>query len=295
MKNIKNLGLVLAFLFFHIFVFSQKSEKLDLRYFMQSATAVFSKIPYGSNPEAGHYVQSGDAKIYYEIYGKGKPLVILHGGIVGSPYEMGQFIDSLSQHYKVIAISTRGHGKSEIGSAVPSYEQKAEDVNAVIQKESIDKVTILGFSDGAYTAYFFVKDYPEKIERLIAIGAGEWIKGMRKFDMNAQAILSMDNLYWEKQLELRPEPMKVDKWLFAVNTYYNSVEVGSSLWKTIKCPVLVLAGEKDENAPLNSVLKAYQEIPNAQLAIIPNAPHPVYLVNFPAVWTSLLPFLNKKK
>ncbi len=292
MRYIKEHGLVFTFLIFHIFAYSQQSEISELRYFMQGPTAMSSKIPYGSNPKAAHIVQSGDAKIYYEIYGTGKPFVILHGGLVGSPYEMGQFIDSLSQHYKVIAISTRGHGKSEIGSAIPSYEQKAADVNAVIKKETDQKVTILGFSDGAYTGYFFARDYPEKTEKLIAIGAGEWIKGFRKFDMNAQTIFSLDSLYWKQQLELRPEPTNVDNWFLAVNKYYNSVEVGSSVWKAIKCHVLVLAGEKDANAPLNTVLKAYQEIPNAQLSIIPNAPHPVFSVNFPAVWASILPFLN---
>ena len=71
-----------------------------------------SQHQYGNNPDAGHYVQADDAKIYYEIYGEGKPIVVLHGGGVGSPYEMGQFIDSLSTTNKVIAISTRGHGRS---------------------------------------------------------------------------------------------------------------------------------------------------------------------------------------
>jgi len=71
-----------------------------------------NKISYGANAEAGHYVNSSDAKIYYEVYGKGQPIVLLHGGILGSTIEMADFIDSLKPNFQVIAISTRGHGKS---------------------------------------------------------------------------------------------------------------------------------------------------------------------------------------
>ena len=61
----------------------------------------------------------------------------------------------------------------------------------------------------------------------------------------------------------------------------------------IKCPVLVMAGELDANAPLKTVIAAYEMIPHAQLSIIPAAPHPVFLVNFPAVWASIVPFLKQ--
>ena len=69
------------------------------------------EIQYSNNVKAGHYVQSGDVKDYYEKYGKGEPFVVLHGGAYGSIYEIVPFIDSLSEKYQVIAVSTkRGHG-----------------------------------------------------------------------------------------------------------------------------------------------------------------------------------------
>lgn len=74
---------------------------LCLNAFSQKETsASVNQVPYGNNSKAGHYVQSGDAKIYYEIYGNGQPIVILHGGIVGSIDEMHQFIDSFSKSYQ---------------------------------------------------------------------------------------------------------------------------------------------------------------------------------------------------
>lgn len=72
-------------------------------------------VPYGNYPEAGHYVQAGDARLYYEVYGKGEPIVLLHGGIMGYIDEMAGFIEKLKPDYQVIAMATRGHGKSEIG------------------------------------------------------------------------------------------------------------------------------------------------------------------------------------
>jgi len=134
-----------------------------------------ASVPYGNNPQAGRYALAEGAKIYYEVYGKGKPFFLLHGGIMGSIDEMAQFIDSLSKTYQVIAVSTRGHGKSEIGRTPLSYEQKANDVMAVINAVTKDSVTILGFSDGAYTGYKIASMYPARVNKLIAIGAGEQV------------------------------------------------------------------------------------------------------------------------
>lgn len=109
-------------------VVAQEQTSKPLRHVFQ--TSAPSKIPYGNNPKAGRYANAGDAKIYYEVYGKGEPFVLLHGGIFGATIEMARMIDSLSRTNLVIAISTRGHGKSEIGTQPMTYEQRANDVYA---------------------------------------------------------------------------------------------------------------------------------------------------------------------
>ncbi|MFT3947781.1 MAG: alpha/beta hydrolase [Agriterribacter sp.] len=90
-----------------------------------ATTALSQKIEYGNNPSAGHYFDVGGAKLYYEIYGQGKPIVLLHGGVYGYIDEFEPFIEKFSQNYQVICIATRGHGKSEIGHIQYSYEQRA--------------------------------------------------------------------------------------------------------------------------------------------------------------------------
>jgi pimeloyl-ACP methyl ester carboxylesterase len=292
MKHTKNF-ICLLFTIWSIHSFSQQAAPKQLRHFMQAAPSPADAIPYGANPKAGRYISTGGAKIYYEVYGKGKPIVVLHGGIVGSSYEMHEFIDSLSKRYQVIAVSTRGHGKSQMGSEIPTYERKAEDVNAIISAVTKDSVTVLGFSDGAYTGYFLTALYPVKVKKLVAIGAGEWKQGFRTFNNSRQALFTMDSGYFKQQLALMPEPQRFDEWLETLNKFYNEVSIGKETLSAIKCPVLVMAGELDQNAPLKTVIAAYEMIPHAQLSIIPGAPHPAFLVNFPAVWTSMTPFLNQ--
>lgn len=289
--NYRNLAVLLfTTLLFSEQVFSQ--ENTSIRGFLQAVPSPQNAVPYGNNPKAGHYVQSGDAKIYYEVYGKGKPLVVLHGGVFGSTYEMGRFIDSLSKKFLVIAVSTRGHGKSEMGKVEPSYEQKASDVNAVLTAETKDSAVVLGFSDGAYTGYYLAGRFPSKIKKVIAIGAGVWKKGDRKFNLSRKMAFGLDSLYWQQQLRMMPEPQKIDQWFASLNKYYNALNVGSEVFSAVKSPVLLLAGELDQNAPLATVIEAYHLLPKAKLGIIPNAPHPAFQVNFDAVWADIVPFIG---
>lgn len=287
--------IILSYILFPILLLPASfvsAQQLPLRAFMQQGPSTKNAIQYGNNPKAGHYLQSSDANIYYEVYGKGKPFVMLHGGVFGSTYEMGRLIDSLSKKFKVIAVSTRGHGRSEMGSVAPSYPQKAKDVAAIIDAETKDSVTVLGFSDGGYTAYFLAATFPAKVKRVIAIGAGEWKKGGRSFALSREMAFGLDSLYWKQQLAMMPDASKLDDWFTSLNIYYNSFGVGKEILRTINCPVLLLAGELDQNAPLQTVIDAYQMIPKAQLGIIPNAPHPAFLVNFDAVWADLVPFID---
>lgn len=254
---------------------------------------VINNIPYGANIKAGHYVQSNDAKIYYEVYGKGEPIVLLHGGLFGSTIEMAGFIDILQEKYQVIAISTRGHGKSEIGIVPLTLDQRANDVMAVINVVTKDSVMVIGFSDGAYTAYKLGSRYPDKIKKIVSIGAGELYPGLREFNFTFQQAFGMDTVYWKQQLKLMPEPNRIEEVFKQVSNCYNKLTVGKDLLGIIKCPVLVMAGDRDQGNSVEHVVSAARLIPNSQISIIPNGTHPVFNENFKAVWSSIVPFLNQ--
>jgi pimeloyl-ACP methyl ester carboxylesterase len=262
-----------------------------LRRAFQPPTVV-NKIPYGNNPKAGHSVQAKDAKIYYEIYGKGQPIVLLHGGLFGSTVEYSDIINQLKQKFQVIAISTRGHGKSELGTEPLTLEQRANDVMAVIHAVTKDSVIVIGFSDGGYSAYKLAAMYPDRVKKMIVMGAGEIRPGFREFKFTATQAIAMDKPFWEQQLKLMPEPNRIEDLFTQVANCYNNVTVSKDLLSTIKCPVLVMAGDNDGGNPVERVVSAARYIPKHQICIIPNTGHGCFLENFEAAWASIVPFLK---
>jgi pimeloyl-ACP methyl ester carboxylesterase len=273
------------------FLISNLYGQQNLRRAFQPSDVMY-KIPYGNNASAGHYVQVADAKIYYEVYGKGQPIVLMHGGLFGSTIEMTDFIEKLNKNYQVIAISTRGHGKSELGTEPLTLEQRANDAMAVINAVTKDSVIALGFSDGGYSAYKLGAMYPDRVKKLIVIGAGEIRPGLREFKFTAKQALEMDKPFWDQQLKLMPEPNRIEDLFTQVANCYNNVTVSKDLLSTIKCPVLVMAGDRDDGNPVERVVSAARYISKSQISIIPNTGHGCFLENFEAAWASIAPFLK---
>jgi pimeloyl-ACP methyl ester carboxylesterase len=117
------------------------------------SSAMAQTIEYGNNRGTGNYLKMKDStRIYYEVYGSGKPLVLLHGGLYGDISEYGKLIPALAKQFMVIAIGTRGHAKSEIGRKPYTYHMMAEDAYAIIRYVTKDSILLLGFSDGAVQA-----------------------------------------------------------------------------------------------------------------------------------------------
>ena len=83
-------------------IITANAQSKSLKTFLQPDWYQGSSIQYGNNATAGHYVQADDAQIYYEAYGEGSPVIMLHGGGVGCTYEWGEMIDSLSKTKKSI-------------------------------------------------------------------------------------------------------------------------------------------------------------------------------------------------
>lgn len=263
-----------------------------LRYFMQPTNIKGSSTPYGDNPVAGRYVQSDDAKIYYEVYGDGKPIFVFQGGGVGSPYELGNVIDMLRKRFKVIVASTRGHGRSEIGHTPLTYAQKANDMLAVMKKNSNCAAPIFGFSDGAYTAYKLASMYPEAVERIVALGAGTLKTGYFPATMSVASLEKRDKKYVEQMKRLMPEPQRLQEFLNNYMAFWNKMSVGKELFNSIKCPVLLIVGDEDDHAPVKTVLEAHQMIQNSRLCVVPKAWHTAFLDNFPIVSLATSQFMD---
>ncbi|WP_447639936.1 MULTISPECIES: alpha/beta fold hydrolase [Chitinophagaceae] len=252
------------------------------------------KIPYGNNPAAGHYMLVGDAKLYYEVYGQGEPLVMLHGGVYGYIDEFASLIPLLAERYQVICIATRGHGKSFMGNSPYTYEQRAKDVFQVVRSITQDSVIVLGFSDGGMSALKLAATYPQLVKRLVAIGVNDVPKGSAKdrYHYSRASLMKEDSAFFTRRLQLMPEPDRWDESLAKLNKLYNEDFMSTETFSKIVCPTLVMSGDHDDYATRESVVRCAAAIKGSQLSFIPGCGHVVFFCNFPAVWESMKPFLN---
>lgn len=275
---------------------SKSNSTMESFYYFTQGDRPGSETPYGNNTSIGKYVQADDVKIYYETYGEGKPLYVLHGGGVGTPYEMGQLIDSLRGlgMFKVFVISTRGHGRSELGHKKMSLEQRAIDLSEVINHLSPgEKVSFVGFSDGAYSAMSVAVHHPELVERIVAIGAGTVKAGYMAADAKVSDWEKYDKRFCDQQRSIMPEPDRWQEFLTDYMSYWNTLNLREEFFSRIQCPVLLMVGDEDDHAPLQTVVDAYYMAPSSRLSIIPKAWHTCFMDNFPATWNSMKRFVQE--
>lgn len=238
-----------------------------------------SPVAYGDNPKAGRYLNVGDARVYYEVYGQGKPIVLLHGGLFGYINEYEHLIPKLSEKFQVIAIATRGHGKSELGTKPLSYPLMAEDAYTIIRHLTKDSVTIIGFSDGADQAYYLATRHPEMVKKVVAIGGNLGTYDMTEESKNGVKQLSAAMLekdmadFVTSRKKLMPQPELFGKFVTDLLKVWNQPHyMDEATFRQIKCPTLLVAGEKDVT-PIERYVSMHRMLKNSQLAIVPGSDH----------------------
>lgn len=256
-----------------------------------------SKIPYGNNPKAGHYYNVGDARIYYERYGQGKPVVLLHGGLYGYINEYEFLIPKLAQTHEVIAIGTRGHGKSEIGTNVFSYEQLADDAYQIIRSITRDSVLIIGFSDGGVTGYKLTTRHPELVRKLVLIGSSRRLTDRSlstpEEKLTAERLDKLAPDFVKSRKQLMPEPDRWAELLDKLDSLWNQPRyISDESIHDFKCPVLLMAGDRDPYFKAEKITETFRLLQHGQLSLIPGCGHVVLYCNFPAVWAAIAPFVN---
>jgi pimeloyl-ACP methyl ester carboxylesterase len=253
---------------------------------------------YGNNSKAGHYFQAKDAKIYYEVYGHGKPIVLLHGGLFGYIEEYENLIPKLAATNQVIAIALRGHGKSEIGHQPFSYPLLAHDVYQVIKSNTQDSVIVIGFSSGGNTAFQLTAEHPEIVKKLVAIGSSPQKPEEAKQLENEEEKLTGKEL--EKELpdfvksrkQLMPEPNRWNEFVAKVVAMWDqSYFLSDTEVRKINCPVLIIAGDQDTNIKPERAVSLAKLLPKNNISLIPFCGHVVIACNFRAVWEVMHPFL----
>jgi pimeloyl-ACP methyl ester carboxylesterase len=262
---------------------------------------VSERISYGDNPVAGHYLRVDDAKIYYETYGSGgTPLVLLHGGLYGYIDEFDALIAELSKHRRVIAIASRGHGKSEIGTKPFSYVLFANDALAVIHHETSGKVDVLGFSDGAVTSYTLAAAHPEVVRRLVAIGGprkpADWpLPAQAELKNSKPGDVERDSpQFVAERKRLMPEPTRWEEFVARLIAMWSTpVYLTDAQIQSLQMPTLIIVGDHDHYNQIPKSVELYLLLPNGELAIIPGCGHVVLACKGPFTITAVEAFLDQ--
>lgn len=197
-------------------------------------------------------------KLYYEEKGMGQPMVLLHGNGEDSSYFKNQ-IEYFSKKYRVIAVDTRGHGKSERGTAPFTLRQFAGDLKQFLDEMGLRRIILLGFSDGGNIALIFTILHPQYVDRLILNGANLTPSGMK-----AGVIGSIYCSYLKECLAGAKGDKKKKELL---QLMLREPHIRPVYLKTMRKPVLVIAGTRDM-IRTGHTKKIHRLIPGSRLCLL---------------------------
>ncbi|MEP6684592.1 MAG: alpha/beta hydrolase [Parafilimonas sp.] len=246
-------------------------QKLSyILFLLMFATATFSQqtvINYGNNSAAGKYYNIRGIKIYCEIYGSGKPLLMIHGN-GGSISAFSNNIPYFAKKYKVIAVDSRSQGRSIDPKDSLSFEMMADDFAVLLDTLHIKSAYVLGWSDGGINALLLAIRHPDKVIKLVATGANLWpdstalIPSLWK-DMQHQYDTSINKKF--------TTPKEKNDWkIFLLD--YDQPHIPLTALHKIKCPSLIICGDHDL-IPVQHTKLIAQNIPNAVFWLVPNSGH----------------------
>jgi pimeloyl-ACP methyl ester carboxylesterase len=260
----------------------------------------------GGVQSRGQYVHANGIDIYYVEAGQGEPLVLLHGGVVttnpiwaGVPVAYASHMDTLAQHFRVIAPDTRGCGRTlnATGDTI-TYSLLADDVAALIEALDLHRPAICGFSDGGLTASTVGIRHPN-VARAIVNDAGYDF-----FNPTAPSFVMMRQIlggspdatepdpdaleaFFSTTPEMRPvfELLKADEdgaqgpgyWrTYVEQQFYRTthpMEYSVDDFSRITAPTLIMAGDRDEYCTPEEGVAAYRTLQKGELAILPGIAH----------------------
>lgn len=238
-------------------------------------------------PTTSGYAAINGLKMYYEVYGTGMPIVLLHGSYMNIPMNWSQFIPLLAQNRKVIVAEMQGHGRTKDIARPLSYEGMADDVSGLLQYLKIDSADVLGYSMGAGIAFQVAVRHPEQVRKLIILSGaythnGWWPEVEEQFaDMNP-------DMFRGTPIQAQYDSFGNDPARFA--DYINkviSIDLKPYDWTKevhrIKAPIFLVIGDVD-GIRYEHALELFRTrgggkmgdlhgLPESRLAILPGTTH----------------------
>lgn len=232
------------------------------------------------NPVEKGYKKVNGIRLYYEIYGSGKPLVLIHGGGSSILYDFKEVIERLEGRFQLIGIDLQNHGRSEHRDIPETFEQDAHDVATLLKEINIEKASFWGFSNGGNTVMQIAHRYPGIVDKLVVASAFYKREGM--IDGFFEGMM-------EATFESMPEPFKIN--FLNLNPDFSKLENlfdkdckrmqtfedwDDQVLASIESPTLFISGDQDVMKPEHTVAM-WRLVKGSRLMILP-ATHGIYMM-----------------
>ena len=228
-----------------------------------------------SIPPQGNFLSVNDIELYYEVYGEGPPLLILHG-FTHSGQFWQPFVEALSQHHQLIIPDLPGHGRSTNPTNQFLHRQVALDLFALLDHLQIDQFQAVGLSAGGMTLLHMATQQPARVARMILIGTASYLPEQSRAIYRARTRESDD---WNWSM-LRTHHRYGEEQIWAImdqfhgfKDSYEDMNFTGPYLSTISAKTLIVHGDRDPLFPISIAIEMYNAIPNAYLWIIPNELH----------------------
>jgi pimeloyl-ACP methyl ester carboxylesterase len=242
----------------------------------------------------GEYVNVGDVRTYYEVYGAGEPLVLLHGGL-GTAESWAMQTPALAERYRVYVPERRGHGRTPDVEGPITYEMMAADTAAFLDAAGIGAAHLVGWSDGAVVGMLVALRRPELVRKLVVIGQyfnaeGEVPEFRAMIEYWGSDLPEALHEVYDQVSPDGPEhfPVVLEK---IMRMWSEEPDIALSELKGVRAPVLVMQGDDDIVKVEHSAAVA-ATLPDAQLAVVPGTSHMALLEKPDLVNRLILDFLS---
>ncbi|ASW76399.1 alpha/beta hydrolase [Chryseobacterium piperi] len=258
-------------------------------------------------PSNSGYVPVGNTKVYYEVYGEGRPIVLLHGAFMTIDMNWGQLIPELSKTRKVIAIELQGHGHTPFSERKLSHVTLAKDVEKVMDYLKVESADVAGYSFGGTVAYQFAIQSPKRLKNLVIISStyksSGWLPQVNGAFKNMKPDLFDKSPMHAAYDAVAPDKTKWTPFLEQMMaSAAEPVDLGDSNISKITAPVLIIAGDNDGLDKIE-LMKTYKllgggvsadlgPMPKSQLAIVPGQGHVSLIMQTATILSYLNNFLK---
>ena len=232
-------------------------------------------------------------KVWYAMFGRGQPVLLLHGGLANANY-WGHQVRALQRHYQVIVMDSRGHGRSSRNQEPYGYDLMASDVVGLLDHLKIRKAAIVGWSDGAIIGLDIAMKHPERVSRLFAFAANSDPSGVADI-----ASSDVFNAYiaraGEEYKRLSPTPTEYKSFVAEITKMWESQpKWTASDLAAIKVPTWIVDGDHDEAIKRENTEFMAANIPGAGLLIQPEVSHFSFLQDPEQFNDDVLHFLERR-